>query len=690
MTPHIDFWINLVTTAFEKFPKFEGRTYRNLRFTEEDKFRAFRDEYSSGKDVILTAFSSSSKDPNGYIVSDNYVVHLIIDGVSGSDISDTFSTPEQREVVYLPGTVLHIDSVGAANDGNPIIYAREVITNGKDLGADRDGVRESTSATDHTGSKGYAERIGHDVGTIHDNRGLLEDGTPVGGGEIHSAQLRSPEEVNTAQSPQRVIDVWDASINQVYQAGLSDLPESGVPTGASPAQRSAYEAGRAESIRRLEQELDSVSPAQAHYFGSESGLVRDEFWKRAYLSSRDSRRMDALGKVLGVKIRFTETVADGRANAKYENGVITLALDARDPVMTSVIHESVHRIREISPESYDALSRFIQDNMSSEKLDSALKDRSRLYQTTDNAVLTEEVVADAFGVMLKDSAVLDQLVKDNRAAAEKALDVVRDIINSIRRTLHQRNLNLTRNQKSAFRDLESRLTEMEGNFSDALKKSEIRKNTAVESGEAKFSIVKNKSGQLRVIIDRDIFKNVPPDRRIDVLKSFLMDTLRGNQYKTLKDGEIIAVEQKNKKLQKLWRPGVSMNDKKFDARLEAVSHLDELIQASVRGGIESNKKPETRPDRENVEKRNVIIEIPSWDKNGRMVSSSAWDVELSIPKSKSTGEKTAYDISRLEKRMKDTHSDRVLLQMQKQMQKAAIDRASFEKFISQNAKVVKK
>ena len=140
--------------------------------------------------------------------------------------------------------------------------------------------------------------------------------------------------------------VWEASVNQAYQAGLSDLPESGVPVGATPAQRSAYEAGRAESIRRLEQELDSVSQAQADWFVSESGLVRDEFWKRAYLSSRDSRRIDALGKVLGVQIRFAETVADGRANAKYENGVITLALDAKDPVMTSVFHESVHRIRE--------------------------------------------------------------------------------------------------------------------------------------------------------------------------------------------------------------------------------------------------------------------------------------------------------------------------------------------------------
>ena len=167
--------------------------------------------------------------------------------------------------------------------------------------------------------------------------------------------------------------MWEASINQAYQAGLSDLPESGVPAGASPAQRNAYEAGRAESIRKLEQELDSVSPAQAAYFGSESGLVRDEFWKRAYLSSRDSRRMDALGKVLGVQIRFAETVADGRANARYENGVITLALDAKDPVLTSVIHESVHRIREISPESYDALSGFVQNHMSTEKLDSAFK-----------------------------------------------------------------------------------------------------------------------------------------------------------------------------------------------------------------------------------------------------------------------------------------------------------------------------
>jgi hypothetical protein len=228
---------------------------------------------------------------------------------------------------------------------------------------------------------------------------------------------------------------------------------------------------------------------QTTYFGAESGLVRDELWKKAHLSSRDSRRMDALGKVLGTKIQFAERVAEGKANAKYENGVITLALDAKDPVMTSVIHESIHRVKELSPETYTQLSEFVQRNMSKDMIESQLNHRRTLYQTSDRTAPTEELVADVFGVMLEDGRVLDRLVRENRTVAECVLDVARDILSSIQRAMHNQNLRLTQNQKYAFRELENRVAEMGEIFAQSLQRAGETEQISVfgDKQDIKFS-----------------------------------------------------------------------------------------------------------------------------------------------------------------------------------------------------------
>jgi len=97
-------------------------------------------------------------------------------------------------------------------------------------------------------------------------------------------------------------------------------------------------------------------------------------------------------------------------------------------------------------------------------------------------------VADAFGRMLNDSAVLDQFVQDNRTVAEKVLDVVRDIINAVQRALNDQNLKLSKNQIAEFRDLQNQMTGMEQLFSDALNRVQgATKNTATEGGGAKYS-----------------------------------------------------------------------------------------------------------------------------------------------------------------------------------------------------------
>ena len=222
---------------------------------------------------------------------------------------------------------------------------------------------------------------------------------------------------------------------------------------------------------------DALRAKQAQFFGEKAGLVKDDSWKKAHLSSKTDRTLDALGKALGVQIKFAETVADGQANGQYVNGTITLALDGENPVMTTVTHEAVHRLREMSPEAYSALADFVRGNMSEETADYALLKREVLNQSGDAAAMTEEMVADAFGRVLNDGKAIERLVQDNRSLAEKVRDVLADIVNAVKRVLNHQNLELTAEQKAEFRELEGRMGEMERLFSDALGKAALQTGT---------------------------------------------------------------------------------------------------------------------------------------------------------------------------------------------------------------------
>mgnify|MGYP003291796321 CR=1 FL=1 len=124
--------VDNIKSGLLKHPTYSGRTYRNLEFgtvfNAETDFEDFIRDNAVGMEVTFDALSSASKNPNGYPVVGDKVVHLVIDGVSARDISETFGLG-QEEVIYLPGTKYKVTKVTTANDGHPLIYGEEIVTN---------------------------------------------------------------------------------------------------------------------------------------------------------------------------------------------------------------------------------------------------------------------------------------------------------------------------------------------------------------------------------------------------------------------------------------------------------------------------------------------------------------------------------------------------------------------------------
>ena len=351
------------------------------------------------------------------------------------------------------------------------LTARDAIS-----GAETDQAREPLPIWDmeEPADRGRsAEELRQDIGLVRRAAAAL--------GQNGSRALTAAYDEATARSyaPQDVAE----SFFQVYNAALN-----GEALGAEAAQKAAALPEHVRLAAESAGRKDAQRAAEVKAFGENAGLTRDAAWRQAHLSSRTSAALDAMGKALGVEVRFAETVADGRANAQYGDGIITLALDAQDPVLTSMTHEAVHRIREASPEAYGTLAEFVQRAMTEESLDFNLGTRAELYRTTDVDALTEEMVADAFGRMMESDTLVERLAQEHRGLAQRIADVFRDIVAAVKRALGHQNVRLTEAQKAAFRDLEGRSSAMQALFTDALEQVAENGNAAREGGEMKFSI----------------------------------------------------------------------------------------------------------------------------------------------------------------------------------------------------------
>lgn len=368
------------------------------------------------------------------------------------------------------------------------------------------------------------------------------------------------------------------------------------------------------------------------------GLVQDAVYQRAHLSSTTRDALDALGRALGVEVRMAEDLGD--VNATYENGVITLSLRAGDPVMTSAIHEAVHRVREAAPEAYDTLESFVRRAMSEGQLEYNVKLREALYGTENADYLTEEVVADAFGRMLNERSILDRFTREHRSAAQKLRDALRDIVNAVKRLLNGQNRRLTQSQRESFSDLENRLSAMEALFGDALEKAG---NGAESSGEARYSR-KRAAGKDVVWIENNSLSNKELSNH-KAVADFIAQHI-GEVYTILESGQHVYIgnDLPGEYTQSGYTSYLRSSDRSTArAKNKAIDGLGEMIEIATNRRWEQTRHPNSKDAKYGMYRYDSTFAFPVRDNAGNVQRVRAYDVELLI-RNASDGKKYLYDI----------------------------------------------
>lgn len=236
-----------------------------------------------------------------------------------------------------------------------------------------------------------------------------------------------------------------AGFSSVYNAGLNGI-EASKAKGKyadllTPEQRyAAYNAGLEDAraqVARENAEVASVTTTAG------AGLADNEYSRAMIAIHKDTAAvLNSVGKKLGVRIEFVDSVMDGRANGQYikDKNLIQIAADSDKPYLTVAAHEITHRMQDLSPAEYREFRkaaleyRMQQDgadtvtNLVQGRMDAAARDGVTLTQDE----VMDEIAADFAGNMLDDIDLFERFAKDNRTVAQKLLDSLKEFIAKVK------------------------------------------------------------------------------------------------------------------------------------------------------------------------------------------------------------------------------------------------------------------
>lgn len=172
-------------------------------------------------------------------------------------------------------------------------------------------------------------------------------------------------------------------------------------------------------------------------------------------ATQDQRNVaEHIGKKTGLKINLVDNLSQENATASYKPGEITININSED-FNGSLSHELTHFIKDTAPESY----RLYQEIVTEAQMKATGKAWENLVESYTNRYkdagqdltrqqIIEEIAADATQKFLNDPDFIDQVIKKDRNLAQKIIDFLSDVIDSIK------NLIKTGSTRAAAKNLE--------------------------------------------------------------------------------------------------------------------------------------------------------------------------------------------------------------------------------------------
>ena len=419
------------------------------------------------------------------------------------------------------------------------------------------------------------------------------------GGFLEAGQKAYQEMSRTAED----VPTLYAGFSSVYNAGLNGI-EASKAKGAyaamlTPEQRyAAYNAGledAAAQVARENAEVKSVTTTAG------AGLA-DNVYSRAVIakSKHTAATLNAMGKKLGVRIEFVDSVMGGQANGQYirDKSLIQIAVDSNKPYLNVAAHEVTHRMQDLSPAEYRKFRQAAMEHRMREKGIDEMAEVVEWYrEKAESAGVTltqdevmDEIAADFAGDMLDDIDLFERFAKDNRTVAQKLLDSLKEFIAKVKAifTGKARDKAAQEAYGKDFAELEDIAKQWQAVFDAAERQAEKTKTAAGEGDGAKYQIKQFPNGMKYVQADRQVLFGNDPKAWSEQLESYINGKIRNHEDVRLiaEDGDILLLTSKSAgKLSSIYdNNGRTLDEKAFERKANAAAHIDELIKVSERGG----------------------------------------------------------------------------------------------------------
>lgn len=413
------------------------------------------------------------------------------------------------------------------------------------------------------------------------------------GGFLENGQKAYQEMSRTAEDAPSLY----AGFSSVYNAGLSgieaDKAKGKYAAMLTPEQRyAAYNAGLEDARAQLAQENAEVSSVTTT---AGAGLADNDYSRYLIATKKDTAAtLNAWGKKLGVRIEIVDQVLGGRANGQYlkEQNLIQIAADSDKPLLNVTAHEITHRMQDLSPAEYRkfrqaAVEYKMQENGADTEAEIVEKYMEAAEQegvTLTRDEVMDELAADFAGDMLDDADLFAKFSKENRTAAQKLLDSLKEFLNKVRGlfTGKYRDKAAQEAYGKDFAELEDIAKQWQAAFDAAERQAEKAKNAAGEgSGRMMLkdysydALVRKPDMTLAVVEDADgLSRKEVIDKALTEAKKYGGVNQNGNVYVHVNDTDTDVVIST-----KALRHGL---DRRFTVNAPATLKVGEILQNAVR------------------------------------------------------------------------------------------------------------
>lgn len=421
---HVDTTLEEITSQTQYFQGVKNEQELQKRSQELTK------KYSpeSGKDTADAEIFEAVSREYGKVISDWQAVrHGVVSDTQEVDAAEI--VPEASEISMAEQA---LQEMGVETSRQAAQHSIGVVENS------RQAFQHPTQAATSQGIEQMARPAGESIQGFtavsqRDATVKLADGTTKSLSDVAIADpsLRTvysmASKLDTATAANSLVNNYDGKTNAASYA------ESFVRAYTAGVNGQSF-----ESVSSLEGRfINAATLKEAYFQGQNAAPIRQK-----YNTGRKQQKMARdIAKAFGRRVRFVDTLSNGKgkgANGAYVNGEILIALDSDRPATVVLSHELTHAMQEASPEEYraykDYVVKYFRESHPDEYME-RMRELQDIYGTDDVSFLEDELVSNVTETFLMDEAAVDRFIQENRSAARKVLDSIKEVIAKIQNLL---------------------------------------------------------------------------------------------------------------------------------------------------------------------------------------------------------------------------------------------------------------